>query len=326
MISRRRFTGLAAASLLAPAFIARHALAQAWPTRPVRIIIGFGGGLDAAARIIADPLTALWGQPAIVEAKTGAGGNIAAETVARSAPDGHTVLLAGTPLAVNRYLYHSLSYDAVADFAPVSLVSLQPNVMIVPSSSPAHSVAEFIARAKANPGKITFGSPGHGTSVHLCGELFKRATGIEITHVPYRSASVTMSDLIAGRIDTVFSTLAVALPQIGAGQARGLAVAWPKRAAAAPELPTFAEAGVPGLDEVALWFGLFVPAKTPAEIIRRIHADTVSALADPTVRTRFERIGATPIGSTPAELATHFKAEMDRWGPVIKEAKITINE
>jgi tripartite-type tricarboxylate transporter receptor subunit TctC len=325
MISRRRFTGLAAASLLAPAFVARHALAQTWPTRPVRIIIGFGGGLDAAARIIADPLTALWGQPAIVEAKTGAGGNIAAEMVARSAPDGHTVLLAGTPLAVNRYLYPSLSYDAVADFAPVTLVSKQPNVMIVPNSSPAHSVAEFIAHAKANPGKITYGSAGHGTSLHLCGELFKRVTGIEMTHVPYR-AVLNMSDLIAGRIDVAFPTLAVAFPQIRAGQARGLAVAWDKRVPAAPELPTFTEAGVPGLDEVSLWFGIFVPAKTPPEIVKRIHADTVTALADPAVRTRLGQIGATPVGSTSAELGSYFKAEMDRWGPVIKEAKITIND
>jgi len=326
MISRRRFTGLAAASLLAPAFMARHALAQAWPTRPVRIVVGFSGGPEAAARIIANQLTALWGQQAIVEAKMGASGNIAAEMVARSAPDGNTVLLAGTPLALSRFLYPSLSYDAVGDFAPVSLVSLQPNVMIVPNSSPARSIAEFVAHAKTSPGKITYGSPGRGTTVHLCGELFKRVTGIEMTHVPYSSPSMIMSDLIAGRIDAVFPTFALALPLISSGQVRGLAVAWPKRVPVAPQLPTFAEAGVPRLDDVSLWFGFFVPARTPAEIVKRIHADTVNALADPAVRTRLEQIGATPIGSTPAELATHFKAEMDRWGPVIKEAKITINE
>jgi tripartite-type tricarboxylate transporter receptor subunit TctC len=326
MTSRRRFIELAAASLLAPAAMAGAAAAQAWPTRPVRIVVGFGAALEAAARIVAERLSVLWGQPAIVELKAGASGNIAAETVARSAPDGHTLLLAGTPLAVNRYLYQSLPYDPVADFAPVSLVSVQPNVMIVPNSSPARSVNEFIAHAKANPGKITFGSPGHGTSVHLCGELFKRAASIEMTHVPYKSPPVTMSDLISGRIDTVFPTLAFALPQISSGQVRALAVAWPKRVAAAPELPTFAEAGVPGLDEVALWFGLFVPARTPAEIVRKLQTDTVAALADPEVRTRFERLGATPVGSTPAELASHFKAEMGRWGPLIKEARITVND
>ena len=326
MISRRRFTALAAASAFAPAVLVRRAVAQAWPTRPVRIVIGFGAGQEAAARIVAHQLTALWGQQVIVETKTGASGNVAAEAVAHSAPDGHTVLLAGTPLAVNRFLYPSLSYDAVTDFAPVSLVTLQPNVMIVPSASPSRSIAEFVAHAKANPGKVTYGSPGHGTTVHLCGELFKRATGIEMTHVPYRTASMTMGDLIAGRIDAVFPTLAFALPQISAGQARGLAVAWPKRVAAASELPTFTEAGVRGLDDVSLWFGLFVPAKTPSEIVARIHADTVKALADPAVRTRLEQIGITPVGSTPAELARHFKAEMDRWGPVIKDAKITIDD
>lgn len=325
MISRRRFTGLAAACLLAPAFVARHALARAWPTQPVRIVIGFGGGLDAAARIIAEPLTALWGQSALVEGKTGAGGNIAAEMVARSAPDGHTVLLAGPPIAVSRYLYPSLAFDPVADFAPVSLVTLQPTVMVVPNSSPARSVAEFVAHAIVNPGKVTYGSAGHGSSPHLCGELFKLETGIEMTHVPFRGV-VPMSELIAGRIDVAFPTFAVALPQIRGGQARALAIGWPKRVPAAPGLPTYKEAGLPALNEVSIWFGLFVPAKTSSEIIKRIQAGAASALADPAVKTRLEQIGATPVGSTPTEFAAYFKAEMDRWGPVIKEAKITINE
>jgi tripartite-type tricarboxylate transporter receptor subunit TctC len=326
VIGRRRFIELATASLLAPAAFAARAATPAWPTGPVRIVVGFGAALEMAARIVAERLSVLWGQPAVVELKSGAGGNLAAESVARAAPDGHTVLLAGTPLAVNRYLYPSLAYDPVADFAPVSLVSLQPNVMIVPASSPIRSIAEFIAHAKANPGKLTYGSPGHGSSVHLCGELFKRAAGIEMTHVPYRSPPVLMGDLITGRIDTVFPTLAFALPQISSGQARALAVAWPKKVAAAPELPTFTEAGVPGLDEVSLWFGLFVPAKTPEGIVRKLQTDTVEALADPEVRTRFGRLGATPVGSTPAELASHFTGEMKRWGPLIKEARITVNE
>ncbi|HET7766979.1 MAG TPA: tripartite tricarboxylate transporter substrate binding protein [Burkholderiales bacterium] len=330
MIHRRRFIGLAAASLLAPAFTVRRALAQGpaqvWPARPVRIVVGFSGGPEVSARILASPLTALWGQQAIVETKMGASGNIAAETVARSAPDGHTLLLAGTPLAVSRFLYPSLAFDPVADFAPVSLVSRQPNVMIVPNTSPARSIAEFVAHAKANPGKITYGSPGRGTTVHLCGELFKRKTGVQMTHVPYSAPSTIMSDLIAGRIDAVFPTFALALPLITAGRVRALAVAWPGRIRVAPELPTFREAGVPGFDDVSLWFGLFVPAGTPPAIVERIHSDTAAALADPTVKLRFEQAGATPAASTPPELARHFKAEMDRWGPVIKEAKITIND
>lgn len=330
MIDRRRF--LAMASALAPALAARGAPAQtpgagrAWPARPVRIVVGFSGGPEAVARILAHELSARWGQQTIVETKMGASGNIAADAAARSEPDGYTLMLAGTPLAANRFLYQSLSYDPVADFAPISLVSVQPNVMIVPNSSPARSVAEFIALARNNRGKTTFGSPGRGSSVHLCGELFKRVTGVEMTHVPYSSPSVTMSDLIAGRIDAMFPTFALALPLISAGQVRALAVAWRKRVPVAPELPTFAEAGVPGLDEVSLWFGLFAPARTPAGTIKRIHSDTVAALQDPAVKARFQGIGATPVGSTPAELARHFKTEVDRWGPVIREAKITIND
>jgi tripartite-type tricarboxylate transporter receptor subunit TctC len=324
-MNRRQFTALAAASVFAPALLARQTAARDWPVRPVRIIVGFGGGLDAAARILADRLTALSAQQVIVEAKTGAGGNLAAEMVARAIPDGHTLLLAGTPLAVNRYLYPSLSYDAAADFAPITLLSVQPNVMVVPNSSPAHSVAEFVALAKARPGKLTYGSAGHGTTLHLCGELFKRVTDVEITHVPYRGV-VSIPDLIAGRIDAAFPSFALVSPLIAAGQVRALAIAWPKRIAAAPELPTFSEAGVVGLDDVLLWFGLFAPAKTPSAIIARIHADTVSALADDAVKHRFERIGATPVGSTPAALAHHFKAEMERWEPVIRDGRITINE
>jgi tripartite-type tricarboxylate transporter receptor subunit TctC len=291
----------------------------------VRIVIGFAGGLDAVARVVAEPLAALWGQPALVEAKAGAGGNIAAEMVARSAPDGYTVLMAGPPVAVSRFLYPSLAFDPAADFAPVSLVSLQPTVMVVPGSSPAHSVAEFVAHAKANPGKITYGSAGHGSSPHLCAELFKRETGIQMTHVPF-SGAVPMGELIAGRIDVAFPTFAQAFPQVRAGLARALAIAWPKRIPAAPELPTYREAGLPALDEVSIWFGLFVPAKTSSEIIKRIQAGAVSALAEPAVKARLEQIGATPVGSTPAEFAAYFKAEMDRWGPVIKETKISINE
>jgi tripartite-type tricarboxylate transporter receptor subunit TctC len=325
MVTRRRFTGLAAASLLAPLIAARGARAQAWPTRPVRIVIGFGGGMEAAARILGQQLTAQWGQPVIVEPKFGASGNLAAEAVARAAPDGYTLLLAGTPLAVNRYLYASLPYDSLADFTPVCLVCTQPNVMVVPDSSPVRSVAEFVALAKASPGKLTYGSAGHGTALHLCGELFKRQAGVDVVHVPYRGA-IAMADLIGGRVDTAFPTLQLVLPALRAGQVRGLAVAWPKRIASVPELPTFTEAGLPGLDDVALWHGLFAPAKTPPEIVQRLHADAVTALAAPELRARLANIAATPVGSTPAQLAGHVRFEMDRWAPLIKEARITITD
>jgi tripartite-type tricarboxylate transporter receptor subunit TctC len=325
MISRRRFIGLGASAVFASPLFGRWAHAQSWPARPVRLVLGLPGALDAVGRVVADRLSVLWGQPVVVEGKLGAGGNLAAEAVARSNADGYTILLAGTPLAVNRYLFDSIAYDPVVDFAPVTLISLQPNVMLVPNSSPAHSVAEFIAHAKANHGKITFASAGHGTSVHLCGELFKRVTGIEMTHVSYRQLGGLLTDLVAGRVDAAFPVLATGLPLMRGGQARALAVSAAKRVSIAPELPTFAEAGVPGVDDVALWFGFFVPARTPAGIVSKIHADTVAALADPFVKERLGQLAVTPVGSTPAELAIHLKSEMERWAPIIKESKIRID-
>ncbi len=321
MIDRRRFIRFGTiAALVSPLLLAPRAHAQSWPARPVRLVIGFGGALDTVARVIADRLSVSWGQAVVVDPILGAGGNIAAEAVARSHADGYTMLLAGTPLAVNRYLFSSLTYDPVTDFSPVSLVSLQPNVMLVPNTSPAHSVSEFISFAKAHPGKINFGSAGYGTSLHLCGGLFKRITGIEMTHVPYRTGLLT--DLIAGRIDVAFPVLAAGLPLIRGGRARALAVSAARRVSIVPELPTFTEACVPGLDDVALWFGLFVPAGTAATIVDRIHADTVAALADSRVKERFENLAITPVGSTPAELAAHLKNEMDRWWPIITQSNI----
>jgi tripartite-type tricarboxylate transporter receptor subunit TctC len=226
------------------------------------------------------------------------------------------------PLAVNRFLFPSISYDPVTDLAPVSLLCDYPNIMAVPISSPAHSVKEFIDYAKANRGKVTFASSGHGTSVHLSGELFKRMAGIEMLHVPYRGAGPALNDVIPGRIDVMFNNIGAVLPLIRGGKLRGLAVTTAKRAPAAPELPPIAEAGVPGFD-VSSWYGFFVPAKTPPGIIRQMHSDTVAALNDPDVKTRLEEnLGVTVVGSSPAELATFLKAEMEKWGPVIKEAGI----
>ena len=327
MITRRRFAGLAAASALAPALTAGAARAQAWPRRFVKLVVPFppGGGTDGVARILANRLSEVWGQQMVIENKGGAGSNIGAEAVARAEPDGYTMLIGSLPLAVNRYLYPSLNYDPIADFAPVSLICLYPNLMVVPNSSPAKSVMEFVAHAKANRGKITFASSGTGTSTHLSGELFKRMTGIEMTHVPYRGSAPALQDTIAGRLDLIFDNVTPSLPQVKGGRARGLAVTTAKRVPAVPELPTIAEAGVPGFD-VSSWFGFFVPGKTPPAIIKKMNEDTVAALAHPPVRERLEQLGAAVVGSTPAELATFLKSEMDKWGPVIREAKIKIDE
>ena len=325
MLSRRRFVGLVATSAL-PSLV-RPAGAQGWPTRHVRIIVPFvpGGATDVIARVMGNRLSEAWGQQVVVENRSGAGANIGAQAAALSDPDGYTLYITSVPHATNRFLYSSLSYDPVADFAPVTLICTQSNIMVVPNSSPAKSAREFIAYAKANPGKISYGSGGIGTSVHLSGELFKRMAGIEMTHVPYRGAAPALQDVIAGRLDVIFDNITASLPHVKAGAARGLAVTAAKRVPAAADLPTIAEAGVSGFD-VSTWFALFVPAKTPRAIISRINEDAVATLAHPMVKGRLEQFGATLVGSTPEELGAFLKAEIDKWGPVIREAKIKVDE
>jgi tripartite-type tricarboxylate transporter receptor subunit TctC len=336
MISRRRAIALAAAAVSATVS-ARQTFAQPstapapsapdWPNRFVRLIVPFppGGGTDAITRVLAGKLSDIWGQQAVIENRGGGATNIGTEAVVRSDPDGYTLLITSMPLAVNRFLFPSLSYDPIEDLAPVSLICEYPNIMAVPITSPARSVTDFIAYANANRGKVSFASSGHGTSVHLSGELFKRMAGIEMLHVPYRGAGPALNDLLPGRVDVMFNNIGAVLPLIQGGKLRGLAVTTAKRTPAAPELPPIAEAGVPGFD-VSSWYALFAPAKTAPTIIRKIHADTAAALADPATKERLEQLGVVVLGSTPAELAAFLRAEMDKWAPVIKEAGITVRE
>jgi tripartite-type tricarboxylate transporter receptor subunit TctC len=259
----------------------------------------------------------------VVENKGGAGGNIAADMVAHSDPDGYTIFIVGPGMATNKFLYPSLSYDPVGDFAPVTMLITQPNMMCVPNSSPAKSVKEFIAYCNANKGKVTYASSGNGTTLHLSGELFKRLAKVEMTHIPYRGGAPAINDLIPGRVDVIFDNVPSIISHVRSGTLRGLAVTTKERIAIMPEMPTIAESGVPGFD-VSSWFGFFVPAKTPQDIIARINADTNAALAHPSVKPRFDDLGATPKGSTPAELAAFLKSEIEKWGPVIEEAKIKV--
>jgi tripartite-type tricarboxylate transporter receptor subunit TctC len=326
MIDRRQLIAASAAVILAPATthrVSAQTPGPSWPNRFVRLVVPFppGGGTDAIARVMAGKLSDMWGHQLVVENRGGAATNIGTEAVVRADPDGYTMMLHSMPLAVNKFLFTTLPYDPVADLAPVSLLCDYPNIMAVPMSSPARSVAEFIAFAKANKGKITFASSGHGTSVHLSGELFKRMAGIEMLHVPYRGAGPAFTDLIPGRVDVMFNNIGAVLPLIRGGKLRGLAVTTAKRTPAAPDLPPIAEAGVPGFD-VSSWYGFFAPAKTPPEIIRKMHADTVAALNDPATKQKLESLGVVVKGSTPKELAAFLKAEMDKWGPVIKAAGI----
>jgi tripartite-type tricarboxylate transporter receptor subunit TctC len=331
MMTRRRFVILAASAVVSSTVSRASAQTSQtlpnWPARHVRLIVPFppGGGTDAIARILAGKLSDLWGQQMVVENRGGGSANIGHEAVARADPDGYTVLIASMQLAVNRFLFPSLSYNAVTDLAPVSLICDYPNIMVVPVTSPAHSVADFIAYARAHPGKMTFASSGHGTSVHLSGELFKRMAGVDIMHVPYRGAGPALNDLIPGRVDVMFNNIGAVLPLIQGEKLRGLAVTTAKRMAAVPDTPTIAESGVPGFD-VSSWYALFVPARTPSAIVAKFHADVVTALSDAVIRERLEQLGVAVVGSSPQELAVYLKAEMEKWGPVIKAAGIKGSE
>jgi tripartite-type tricarboxylate transporter receptor subunit TctC len=332
MIDRRRLAALAASSVLAPLLggrtaAAQTASAQGWPSRVVKLVVPFtpGGGIDSIGRILGARLTEIWGQQVVIENKPGAGGNIASEFVARSAPDGYTMYITAAGLAVNRYLFESVNYDPLADFAPVTLICLFPNVLVVPNSSPLRSVGDLVAQAKGEPGKLTFASPGHGSSPHMSAELFKHMAKVNLTHVPYRGASPAYTDVIAGRVDCTFAVMASGLPLVRSGQLRALGVTTATRVSSAPEIPTIAESGVPGYD-TSSWFAFFVPAKTPPEIIAKMHADTVAALAEPQIRAKLDALGVIVVGSTPEQLGAHLKAEMERWAPVIKAANIRVNE
>ena len=314
---------LAPALALAPAVI-RPALAQGWPGRPVRIVVPYapGGSTDTVARITADRLSRIWGQQVLIENKPGAGTNIGAAAVASSDPDGYTIFIGSSSLATSRLLYRSLPY-ALSDLAPATLVCTFPLLLLTPNSSPARSVAEFIAFARDKKGRVTFASPGVGTVPHLAGELFKQIAGIEMTHVPYRGDAPALTDTIAGRVDLQIGGSAM-LEQIRSGQVRGLAVTTAKRSQLAPELPSVAEGGVPGFD-VTGWFAFFVPGRTSPAIVDKIYIDTVTALRDPAVKANFDKIGMVAVGSTPEELAALLTAEMEKWRPVIKQAHIALD-
>ena len=324
MLNRRNFVGLTAAAVAAPSILASRARAADWPTKPVRIVVPFtpGGSTDITARLVGNRLQEVWGQSVVIENKPGAGGNIASDMVAHSDPDGYTIFIVGPGLATNKFLYPSLTYDPVGDFAPVTLLITQPNLMCVPNSSPAKSVAEFIAYCHANAGKVTFASSGNGTTLHLSGELFKRLAKVEMTHIPYRGGAPAINDLIPGRVDVIFDNMPSILQHAKGGQLRALAVTTKERVAVVPEIPTIAET-VPGFD-VFSWFGFFVPVKTPPDVVARINADTNAALIWPAVKTRFEELGANPKGSTPAELAAFLQLEIAKWGPVIRDAQIKV--
>jgi tripartite-type tricarboxylate transporter receptor subunit TctC len=321
---RRRFLQLTGAAALAP--FAQVARADTFPSRVVKLVVGFppGGGADLASRIVANRLSEIWRQQVIVENRPGAGARLALDAVAHAAADGYTMLLApGSPL-VQPLLFSTLTFDPAADFAPVSLVGTYPDIIVVPNSSPFQNLQDFIAHAKANPGKMSWASPGVGTVPHLAGELFKHMAGIEMTHVPYRGVTQgLMSDFIAGRLDLMFNTTGSLLQPVRSKQVRGLAVTTAQRFPSEPELPTVVEQGVAGYD-VSSWYGIYLPAKTPPDIIKKMNADMVAMLSEPAIKQKYEPLGVLAQGSTPAELAAKNEADAALWGPIIKEANIKV--
>jgi tripartite-type tricarboxylate transporter receptor subunit TctC len=321
--SRRQFLYLSTGAVALHS-VPHAAQAQAYPNRYVRLIVQFppGGSADPLARVLGSRLSEVWGQQVVVENKAGAGGNIGAATVAQSTPDGYTLLIAlDASLTISPHIYGSLGYDPNTDLTPLTRLCAFTNLMVVPNSSPAKSIAEFINHAKANRGKITFASPGTGTPPHVSGELFKRVAGIEMTHVPYRGGGPALNDLIPGRVDVMFATLPSVLAQVQSGVLRGLAVTSAERSPFVASIPTVAESGIAGFD-VSDGYGLYVPAKTPAEVARKIRDDTLSALMHLPVKQRLNDLAMTVVTSTPEELATFLKSERAKWGPIIKEAGI----
>ena len=328
MLTRRHLMVLSAGQAFAANLFIPKAGAQTpkpdYPNKSVRFIVpvAAGGPTDLVARMLAEQLSKMWGQQVFIENKGGAGTNIGNEYVARADPDGYTALFATSSLAVNTSLYRSLTYDPVADFAPVSLVTQLAYFVFVPNSSPAKTMKEFIAHAKANPGKLTMASPGTGSAPFLAEMVFLQMADIQMTHVPYRGASPAFTDLIPGRVDCYFGSGAL-LSYSRSGQVRVLATTGAKRDLAAPDVPTIAEAGVPGYD-VTAWQALFVPATTPPKIVRKISTDARTALNDPAIQDKLTKAGYVGGGSSPEELRHLLKTEIAKWSAVIKSVGIKI--
>jgi tripartite-type tricarboxylate transporter receptor subunit TctC len=297
--------------------------AQDWPKQPIRIVVGFGagGGTDIAARIVAQPLSELLGQPVVVENRVGGGGTTAAEAVARAPKDGYTALMMSNAHAVSAAVYKTLRYDPIADFQMVSMVGIAGLVLVTTPSFPAKDLKEVIAQAKANPGKLNFGSPGVGTTQHFAAEYMKQLAGLDIQHVPYRSTPAALTGLIAGEVQLVVELVQTVQAQIQAGTLRAIAVTSPQRFPAVPDIPTFAESGLPGYD-VTSWYGLSYPAGTPGGIVERTNTALRSLLATEAVRTQILKVGALVRSSTPDELKAHIADEITKWKAVREKAKI----
>lgn len=313
--------GVAAVALASGA---GESLAQRYPERPVRIIVPFspGGGSDIVARAIAPSLASAFGQPTVVDNRPGADGTIGALMVAKSPADGHTLLVGTTgPMVISPALKTKMPYDTLRDFAPITQLITQPIALVVHPSLPVNTVAQFIALAKARPGELNYGSAGVGNGTHLAAEIFKRITGVNMVHVPYKGTAPAVTDLVGGHVQVIFSSISVMLPQINAGKLKALAVGSEKRMPMLPNVPTMVEAGVKGFD-VSSWYGLFAPAGTPAGVLTRLNAEVSKILRGVEIRDVLLAQGATPVGNTLEEFTSHIRAELVKWREAVRVAGV----
>lgn len=329
MMTKRQTLALLACALASATLPAAHAQAPAasWPSKPIRWVVPFppGGAMDAIARTLGEKAGKTLGQPFVIENKPGAGGNIGADFVAKQPGDGYTLMITSIGMATNKPLYGKLSYDPIKDFAPVSLLAVVPNVLVTNATQPDVKTAkDVIAAARKTPGKLTYASAGNGTSIHLAGEVFTSLAQVDMLHVPYKGSGPAVSDLLGGQVNYMFDSITSARPHIESGKLRALGVTTAKRSKTLPNVPTLAEAGLPGY-EVSPWFAVFMPAATPKDILAKVNAALLEAMNDPDVVKRFETIGAEPVGSTPEEMAQHLARESERWTKLIQERGIKLD-
>src|SRR5688572_6467419 len=306
---------------------ALQAAAQTYPSKAVRMIVPYppGGGNDTLGRLFAAKLSDRMGQQFVVENRPGAGAMIGTEAAAKSAPDGYTILLSSIAThALSPNLYSRVPYDPVKDFAPITLLGIAPTVLVVPADLPARNLQEFIAAAKAKPGALAYASGGNGTPPHINAEVFKSVAGIDLLHVAYKGGGPALVDLMAGRVQAMLDTAASAMPHVRSGKLRALALSAPKRSPELPDLPTFAEAGLPQYDTNA-WYSMHAPAGTPPDVVRRLNAELVAILKDPEILARFKQLATDPVGNSPEEFATFVRAELDKYARIIKAAGIKLD-
>jgi len=322
-LRRRAFAALAATTWMLASGLAS---AQAWPDKPVTLVVPFpaGGTTDVLARALADRLQQALGQTVIVESKPGAGATLGADYVAKSKPDGYTLLVGAVHHTIATSVYRKLGYDFQKDFQPLTVIAMVPNVLTVAATSPARTVADLVAQGKAAKPELTFGSNGNGTAQHLIGMQFQAQTGTTLLHIPYKGSGPLTTDLLGGQVTMSFDTITPVLPHIRAGKLRALAVSTARRSSALPDVPTMAEAGLPGFD-IGTWFGVLAPAATPRAVTTRLSEEMQKIIRSPEFKARMAEIGAEPVGNTPEQMARQIREETDKYARLVKEAKVTID-